>query len=238
MKNKISIGYSQTTQDQAHRRRNRSYINSEGQKVTVNGRTEKLETVGIKGTFRYSENKLRVKHGLEKRRAYYMKYIFGFFILFCLLSCSNHTKRETKDGLLCKCIIFPTGTLNETYQINLYENGTICTFYGTRDKNFDVRTERGETTEKVVVESIKKKMTGKIKHEELAEIKQCLLRNEEKRCFHPEHMNNKDSWCVLIETHKSTFLHGLCDFDNNDVKHIYNQLKEKSPLHVNIHGWS
>ena len=216
MKNKISIGYSQTTQDQAHRRRNRSYINSEGQKVTVNGRTEELETVGIKGTFRYSENKLRVKHGLEKRRAYYMKYIFGIFILFCLLSCSNHTKRATKDGLLCKCIIFPTGTLNETYQINLYENGTICTFYGTRDKNFDVRTERGETTEKVVV----------------------LLRNEEKRCFHPEHMNNKDSWCVLIETHKSTFLHGLCDFDNNDVEHIYNQLKEKSPLHVNIHGWS
>lgn len=167
-----------------------------------------------------------------------MKYIFGIFILSCLLSCSNHIKRETKDGLLCKCIIFPTGTLNETYQINLYENGTICTFYGTRDKNFDVRTERGETTEKVVVESIKKKMTGKIKHEELEEIKQCLLRNEEKRCFHPEHMNNKDSWCVLIETHKSTFLHGLCDFDNNDVEHIYNQLKEKSPLYVNIHGWS
>jgi hypothetical protein len=47
-----------------------SYINSEGQKVTVNGRTEELETVGIKGTFRYSENKLRVEHGLEKRGAY------------------------------------------------------------------------------------------------------------------------------------------------------------------------
>lgn len=167
-----------------------------------------------------------------------IKYILLSCIMFCFLSCSNHGGKEFREGLLCKCIIFPTGTFQETYQINLYEDGTICTFYGTRRTDLSTQIERGDIIDGIVIENIETQKRGKINADTLEHIKKCLSDNEGKQCFHPNDMNWKDSWCVLIETSNSLYLHRHCDFDNNEIEHIYEQLKKYSPIPIDIHGWA
>ena len=46
------------------------YFNSKGQKNKVRESLEELETDDLRGTYRYSENKLRIEHKLGKRGAY------------------------------------------------------------------------------------------------------------------------------------------------------------------------
>ncbi len=46
------------------------YFNSKGQKIKVRESLEELEIVGLRGTYRYNENKLRIEHKLGKRGAY------------------------------------------------------------------------------------------------------------------------------------------------------------------------
>ena len=72
-------------------------MNSEGQKVTVNGRTEKLETVGVKGTFRYSENKLRVKTWSRKKGGLlYEIHIWNYYSILSFIVQQSHQKRNQR----------------------------------------------------------------------------------------------------------------------------------------------
>ena len=158
--------------------------------------------------------------------------------MLCFLSCGNHVKKEYKEGLLCKCFIFPTGTLGESYQINVYDDGAICTYYGERKTDFLTCIEHGKVLEGVVIEKIEKTKKGKLNAESFKNLKKSLSNIEGKQCLHLESLNWKDSWCVLLETSKSIYLHRHCDFDNNEIEHIYKQLKKYSPIPIDIHGWA
>ena len=167
-----------------------------------------------------------------------MKFIIMNCILFCFLSCGNHGGKEYEQGLLCKCVIFPTGTCRETYQINLYEDGSIYAFYGTRRDDFSTYIERKIKMDGIILKKIEAKKIGSVKTDALEDIKKCLIKVGAKNCFHPEAMRWKDSWCVLIETNKYIYLHEYVDFDNNEIEHVYEQLIKFSPIPVRIHGWA
>ena len=46
------------------------YIDTRGRKQNSQAGSEELQTVGIVGNHRYSENKIRKEHGLRLRRKY------------------------------------------------------------------------------------------------------------------------------------------------------------------------
>ena len=158
--------------------------------------------------------------------------------MFCFLSCGNHVKKEFNEGLLCKCVIFPTGTLSESYQINIYDDGTICTYYGTRKEDFSTYLERGEILEGIILEKTETTKKGKLYAESYKNLKKSLSKIEGKQYLHLESMNWKDSWCVLIETKSSVHLNRYGNYDNDIIEYIYTQLENCSPLPINIHGWS
>lgn len=167
-----------------------------------------------------------------------MKYCIISIIILCITSCGNNTKEEFKNGLLCKCVIFPTGTFHETYQINLYEDGNISTSFGTRKMDLSSCLAQKKDIEEVVIDKIEEKRTGKIDAIKLSTIKDCVSHHIGEQCFHTECLDIKDSWCVLIETSESISLHAISDFDNNNIKQLYELMRECSPKHIKIHGWS
>ena len=167
-----------------------------------------------------------------------MKYFIFSIIILCMTSCGNNTKDEFKNGLLCKCVIFPTGSFHETYQINLYEDGNISTIFGTRKTDFSSSLAQNKVIEEIVIDKIEEKITGKINARKLSAIKDYISYYMGEQCFHTESLYIKDSWCVLIETSESISLHAISDFDNNGIKQLYELMRECSPKHIKIHGWS
>lgn len=167
-----------------------------------------------------------------------MKYFYLISLTFCFLSCGNHVKRDFKEGLLCRCIVFPLGTFRDTYQINVYEDGTICTYYGLRNGDFDSLARCGKVMKERVFEKVETKKTGRLKTGSVEQLKKHLSEINVKRCFHSDAMNWKDSWCILIETSVSIYLHEYGGFDNEELKNIYELLKNDSPIPVYTHGWS
>ena len=93
------------------------------------------------------------------------KLLFALILMLFASACGNHEKKEFKEGLLCRCTVFPTGMLSETYQINVYEDGTICTYFGSRNEDFDSLARRGKVMEEQIFEKTETKKTGKLKTE-------------------------------------------------------------------------
>jgi hypothetical protein len=174
----------------------------------------------------------------KNERITMLKYFYLISLLFCFFSCGNHVKKEFSEGLLCRCIVFPTGTLCDTYQINVYEDGTICTFFGLRSEDFDSLARCGKVMKEHVFEKVETKKTSKLQYGSIEQLNKYLSAINENRCFHSNALNWKDSWCVVIETGTSVSLHNIGDFDNNNIEFIYEMLKKNSPIIVDVHGWS
>ena len=177
-----------------------------------------------------------LRAGTKTTRNMLKKILFALILMLFTSACGNHEKMEFKEGLLCRCTVFPTGTLSETHQINVYEDGTICTYFGSRNEDFDSLARRGKVMEEQIFEKTETKKTGKLKTNDLERLKKYLSELKGKQCFHADAMNWKDSWCVLIETSSSIYLHK--SFDDEELKCIYELIKTHSPLPVKIHGWS
>ena len=167
-----------------------------------------------------------------------MKHLILSCIILCFLSCGNHEKKEFKEGLLCRCIVFPTGSIHETYQINVYKDGTVRVYCGERNDVFHCYLETGEIKEKSIYQNIEEQKNGKLEADTLQQLKKYLSEIDGTHCYHLDTRYYKDSWCILIETASSISLHGYYKFDNKVIERIYWLLYYNSPMPIDTHGWA
>ena len=167
-----------------------------------------------------------------------MKHLILSCIILCFLSCGNHEKKEFKEGLLCRCIVFPTGTDYETYQINVYKNGIIHTYCGLRNWNFDRHIESEIINADSIYQNIEEQKNGKLEADTLQQLKKYLSEIDGTHCYHLDTRYYKDYWCILIETASSISLHGYSEFDNKVIERIYWLLYYNSPMPIDTHGWA
>jgi hypothetical protein len=134
------------------------------------------------------------------------------------------------DELLIRAMIFPTGTMNDTYYIEINKKGCLTISFGER-KNDNINE-----VNKMNVEKKSSIIFNKRELENLIKISKKLNKLDALTKFGVL----KDGWEFIIKTEEKTF--NFYDINLNDsnieLKNIVEELKKLSPIKINLHGWS
>ncbi len=157
---------------------------------------------------------------------YHMWSIISLFLVF---SCQNNQKpkedMQTKKEIIFNCLIYPTGSLTDTYFIELSDDGTITTTFGTKDTDKEDFVKIRETKTKVLSTSdINAFLNLKNEIVKMKEVKRGSVK--------------KGGWEIIFKTNNKIYHFYYGDMNDNSLGEIIKKIKKMSPIKVDLHGWS
>ena len=150
-------------------------------------------------------------------------FLAGLLLVGCSMFVNN-------DEILLRAMIFPTGTMDDTYYIEIDRKGYFTISCGER-KN-DLINE----IDKMAVEKKNNIILYKNELEYLVQVINKVNKLDEVK----KRGVLKDGWEFIIKTRKKTFNFYEIDLDdsNNELNRLVEELKKLSPIKINLHGWS
>ena len=183
-----------------------------------------------------------------------MKKWIGICILCLVLSgCRNNDVPDSKiastpsasaqilENEIAVLIIGPTGTMDETYLIELSKDRVFTTTMGTR-KEDDISAIKTYEKDDFYLR-IEKKESVMLSDNEFSTVDKLIdkIGTEDNSRYenYEDEWRVLDSWTNVLLTSKGVYYFNLHDIDiNSSIYKLYDFLKGKSPIEIDMHGWA
>ena len=150
-----------------------------------------------------------------------------------LVSCKQR-KNYLPEYVKCRCILSPTGTIHDTYLIELTDRGIINTSFGSLSDTVRKMISQDATFaqyDKTLVENIEKEGSTKIANEDYQNLIYLLKQSQKLQCDNPFVVDWPwDAWIVILITESNQFVTILHEESNETIKQIVNGLIKLSPI--------
>lgn len=136
---------------------------------------------------------------------------------------------ESSEELL-RFSVFPSSTSDETYLVNLYENGTLQVCFGDRTCD-DI------TSESYMSDNILKSRTIVLDEKIMNDIYEQIKKIPESNTP-MEPIQHEDGWNITIVADMNIYNYVWESYDSEEMTEFIHLMIELTPITFDVHGWS
>ena len=163
-------------------------------------------------------------------------FVLGIFACAILTICS--CKNKTYDDKICRCLIFPTSSINNNFYIEISNNGMIKTSLGVRSKTilpmiFEDR--KINPNEIQFLRKIQLQKKKKLHSTDIKKIQKSLLNLKGIECknFFVQSWAN-DAWGIILLAGDKQYIFLYSEHRNDELGKIVKLLVNSSPIQIDM----
>ena len=151
---------------------------------------------------------------------------------YIILSCNNMPSHNSTKEIVCQCVFFPTGTIEDTYLICVYEDSTIRTIHGRRTAECDnCLINNISLLNRTIIDDIDIDTICSLSEYEMENIKSQLNDLDSTDTVYEDILNEySDSWGCAITIRDKQFIFNI----GNSMRQHIRQIEKSSPISLKM----
>lgn len=147
------------------------------------------------------------------------------------------TSDNNAKEIVCQCVIFPIGTIEDTYQIYVYEDSTIRTIYGRRTVECDsCLLNNIPLLNRSIIDEIDLDTIRSLSEYEMENIKSQLNDLYSTETVYEDVLNEySDSWGCAVTIRDKQFIFYM---GNNSMRQHIRQIEKSSPVVLKMRSFA
>lgn len=166
-----------------------------------------------------------------------IKYMMLLSVFVCIiLSCNNMPSCNNAKEIVCQCVIFPIGTIEDTYQICVYEDSTIRTTYGRRTLECDsCLLNNISLLNRTIIDEIDLDTIRSLSENEMENIKFQLNDLDSAGTVYEDVFNGySDAWGCAVTIRDKQFIFYM----GNSMRQHIRQIEKSSPITLKMRSFA
>ena len=161
-----------------------------------------------------------------------MKYLMVLLVFVIIVSCNIMPSNNNAKEIVCQCVFFPTGTIEDTYQICVYEDSTIRTIHGRRTAECDnCLLNNISLLNRTIIDEIDLDTVCSLSEYEMENIKSQLNDLGSTDIVYEDVLNEySDSWGCAITIRDKQFIFNI----GNSMRQHIRQIEKSSPISLKM----
>lgn len=165
-----------------------------------------------------------------------MKYLMVLLVFVIIVSCNNMPSNNNAKEIVCQCVFFPTGTIEDTYQICVYEDSTIRTIHGRRTAECDnCLLNNISLLNRTIIDEIDLDTVCSLSEYEMENINSQLNDLGSTDIVYEDVLNEySDSWGCAITIRDKQFVFNI----GNSMRQHIRQIEKSSPISLKMRSFA